>query len=257
MASQKFGVYSSRPSKGARALARALPGKRLKSWQPLPNRIIINWGDSQCPSDQVLNTPAAIRLAANKALAFDALSSANVPIPDYAKTKEGVTWSGITVVRHKLSGHSGEGIEICNCNPAELPDAPLYVRYIKKEQEYRVHVGKQLQYTTPDPFAGPDEVVKVIAIQRKARDTSNPNPNWQVRNHDNGFVFVRGGFVAPPSVLDAAKQAVVTLGLDFGAVDLVWNGQSEKAYVLEVNTAPGLEGTTVADYASFFRGVAE
>jgi D-alanine-D-alanine ligase-like ATP-grasp enzyme len=46
----------------------------------------------------------------------------------------------------------------------------------------------------------------------------------------------------------------MTTGLDFGAVDVIWNAQKEKPYVLEINTAPGLEGQTIADYAAFFSG---
>jgi hypothetical protein len=74
-------------------------------------------------------------LVANKLTAFDAFSSEGVPIPAYARRKEDVTWQGLTVVRHKLTGHSGEGIELVD-NPQDLPNAPLYVQYIKKEQEY-------------------------------------------------------------------------------------------------------------------------
>jgi glutathione synthase/RimK-type ligase-like ATP-grasp enzyme len=240
----KFYVYTSRPSKGARALAKALGGKRINvpTGVDIVVDIVINWGDSSCPV-AVLNTPTAIKRVANKALAFDAFSSANVPIPAYAKTKAAVAWQGTTVVRHKLTGHSGEGIEICDAS--ELPDAPLYVQYIKKEDEYRVHVGRR------------GDEVKVIAVQRKARDRSNPNPNWQVRNHDNGFIFVRGGFTPPSSVVDAAKQALVAVGLDFGAVDVIYNRKEAKPYVLEINTAPGLEGSTITDYATFFRGDTE
>lgn len=237
----KFYVYTSRPSVGARRLAKALKGKRIKL---LPifghGDTFINWGDSQCPSNQVLNHPAEVRRVANKATAFAAFSSANVPIPAYARRKEDVTWQGLTVVRHKLTGHSGEGIEIVN-NPQDLPNAPLYVQYIKKEDEYRVHVGRVADETN------------VIAIQRKARRLG-VEANWQIRSHDNGFVFVRGGFCAPEGVVDAAKQALVASGLDFGAVDVVYNKKEGRAYVLEINTAPGIEGTTVKDYAAFFRG---
>ena len=37
-------------------------------------------------------------------------------------------------------------------------------------------------------------------------------------------------------------------GLDFGAVDVLWNERQQKAYVCEVNTAPGLEGITLDNY---------
>ena len=257
----KFYVYTSRASKGARALAKALGGKRLRSptvmvWPHFyPTDTFINWGDSSCPMDiwegpttvVGLNSPSSIRLVANKSLAFDAFSAAGVPIPAFARRREDVTWQGSTVVRHKLTGHSGEGIEICSCPPNELPDAPLYVQYIKKQDEYRIHVGRR-----------GDEITS-ISIQRKARrhDTPDSEVNWQVRNHSNGFVFVRSGVNPPQAVMDAAKQALVASGLDFGAVDVIYNKAEKKAYVLEINTAPGLEGTTLVDYANFFRGGSE
>jgi glutathione synthase/RimK-type ligase-like ATP-grasp enzyme len=48
-------------------------------------------------------------------------------------------------------------------------------------------------------------------------------------------------------------MAVAALGLDFGGVDVIWNERRQMAYVLEVNTACGLEGQTVNDYAEAFR----
>ena len=93
----------------------------------------------------------------------------------------------------------------------------------------------------------------IIAVQRKARNPEVDKPNWKVRNHDNGFIFVRGGFTAPDAVLEEARRAIKALGLDFGAVDIIWNDKQGKAFVLEVNTAPGLEGQTIEDYAEGFR----
>ena len=56
---------------------------------------------------------------------------------------------------------------------------------------------------------------------------------------------------SPQQVLDQAKLAVKATGLDFGAVDIIWNNLQEKAYVLEINTAPGLEGQSVETYKKF------
>jgi D-alanine-D-alanine ligase-like ATP-grasp enzyme len=37
--------------------------------------------------------------------------------------------------------------------------------------------------------------------------------------------------------------------LHFSAVDVVYNDREKKAYVLEINTAPGVEGQTIQVYA--------
>ncbi|MNN94301.1 hypothetical protein D3C81_2129010 [compost metagenome] len=75
--------------------------------------------------------------------------------------------------------------------------------------------------------------------------------NWKVRNLANGFIFARGEDAlgnVPKDVLDQAVKAVASLGLDFGAADVIYNDRQKKAYVLEVNTAPGLSGSTLDGY---------
>lgn len=238
-----FILWCPRPSKSARKLARALGGKRKKPGQVVPyGSTVINWGDSSCPH-QCLNTPESVLKATNKRLCFEALSAAGVPVPRFATGKETVTWSGTTVVRHKLQGHSGEGIELVE-KKEDLPDAPLYVEYIKKENEYRLHIGRR------------NGVYVIIAEQRKARRLDRPleQVDWKIRSHNNGFVFVREDCDPPESVQDVARQSVAALGLDFGAVDVIYNTKEGKAYVLEINTAPGLEGQTIEDYTNFFKG---
>jgi glutathione synthase/RimK-type ligase-like ATP-grasp enzyme len=226
-------------SRSAKALATALGGKVLKKegskFVKRPGDVIINWGDSAAGNLSCLNLGGNVATASNKLRAFEKFREAGVSIPEFATSKEGVKWGGVTVVRHKLTGHSGEGIEIADAG--NLPSAPLYVQYIPKKAEYRVHVVGE----------------RVVLVQRKARNPECDNPNWKVRNHDNGFIFVRNGVDAPSSVLEQASRAVAALGLDFGAVDIIWNEKSKKAFVLEVNTAPGLEGSTIDDYAQGFK----
>ena len=115
-------------------------------------------------------------------------------------------------------------------------NAPLYVKYVKKQQEYRVHV-----------FNG-----SVIDVQRKMRRTDTPDAdvNWQVRNHCNGFIFGREGVELPDTALTMCVDSVSVLGLDFGAVDIIYNAHEDKYYVLEVNTACGLTGTTLEVYTA-------
>ncbi len=233
----------------ARRLARLLNGEVLptdKVKHLTPQDVVINWGSSKCPyiktqTFRLLNQASAVQLAANKAKAFDAMKRAGVSIPRFATSTNAVSWQGMTVLRYKLTGHSGEGIEIAEkaASIKTMEPAKLYVEYIKKVDEYRIHVIGQ----------------QIVIIQRKARrkDVPDNEVNWQVRNHRNGFIFARSDVNPPQAVLDEAIKAIAALGLDFGAVDIVWNKDKTAAYVLEVNTAPGLEGSSLNDYAEGFR----
>jgi D-alanine-D-alanine ligase-like ATP-grasp enzyme len=68
-------------------------------------------------------------------------------------------------------------------------------------------------------------------------------------------VFCRENFSPVDIVDNAALGAVSALGLDFGAVDVKCNRQGTRAAVLEVNTAPGLQGTTLRKYAEALMGL--
>lgn len=248
-------------SRSARALSEALDCKILKlegsRWRPRRGRgdCIINWGNTSLDMERyrdarILNRPLDIQSCSNKLSFFN-----NTPegvlqyVPEYWTDHNAIPVdafaSGGVVCRTVLAGHSGEGIVIA-LSRDELVPAPLYTKYIKKSQEYRIHMGR-----------GPDGQSIIISSQRKARNRSIPDDqvNWQVRNHSNGFVFVRDNVNPPSCVIEACKQVFDVTGLDFGAVDVVYNERSDRAYVLEINTAPGLEGTTVDDYVQFFRSV--
>jgi hypothetical protein len=170
---------------------------------------------------------------------------------EYCRTPEYTTdfntarhWlaAGFTVVeRHVLNGHSGEGIRLVEPEAGEeIQKAPLYVKYIPKKQEYRIHVCGGI----------------AVDIQRKARrkDVADDAINWKIRNHGNGFVFARNedGQV-PIDVLDQSVRAIKSLGLAFGAVDVIFNDKLQQAFVLEVNTAPGLQGETLNGYVGRFK----
>lgn len=237
-------------SKSARALADALgikivkhEGKRLN----MRGSTLINWGASGVARDivnkTILNAPEAIARASNKLKTFELFKEHGVPSPEWTTdvdvAAEWVNQGFSAVQRNKLTGHSGEGIEIIEPaeGPGGLTKAPLYTKYVKKDQEYRIHV-----------FRG-----EIIFQQRKARKKEVPDEevNWKVRNLAGGFIFANVDVVAPDSVCRAALAAVDALGLDFGAVDVITNKKGE-AFALEVNTACGLEGSTLEAYRKVF-----
>jgi glutathione synthase/RimK-type ligase-like ATP-grasp enzyme len=115
----------------------------------------------------------------------------------------------------------------------------LYVQYVKKQQEFRVHVA----------FG------EVIDVQEKRKRKDLPedfSTNFQVRNHQTGWVYCREDITEPNELRPMAVAATAALGLDFGAVDLIYNAKRNECFCLEINTAPGLEGQTVKKYADAF-----
>lgn len=202
--------------------------------------LIINWGRTERRfNGEYLNDPDKVRDACDKKTSLEILAEAKVSCPDFTADKVlAETWladgSGV-VVRKLLRANSGRGIVFCTPeNGKAIPDAPLYTRYEKKAEEYRVHI-----------FEG-----VIVDVQQKKRklDVPDDRVDFQIRNGRNGWIFAREDVNAPKSVLGASVDAVHALGLDFGAVDVGYNIKHDKATVYEVNTAPGLEGTTLDNY---------
>lgn len=241
-------IYPYKPgSESAKALAQALNIKRAKHHgKPLRTDVLINWGSSEITraisSRVVLNSPESVGNASNKLQAFKLMEGRVSHVPFTESIVEAQKWlaEGFSVVRRAiLNGHSGNGISIHepDGDVEDLKGAKLYTKYIKKDQEYRIHV-----------FQG-----NVIFQQRKARkkDVPDDEVNWKVRNLAGGFIFANVDVVAPDAVRNQAVAAVQCLGLDFGAVDVLWTHAGE-AYVCEVNTACGLSGTTLTKYSEAF-----
>lgn len=248
-------------SRSARSLAQGLNGLQLRlegsRFQPRVDDVIINWGNTNPPPHPIpigplnqrqyeyLNDHTDIVRASNKLRFFQLLTAANCGdiIPQWWYDRALIPDDAFPVVcRTILNGHSGRGIVIANTRD-ELVPAPLYTKYVKKQSEFRIHLGRRA-----------DDNFDVIAAQqkRRSRDVPDEQVNWQVRNHQNGFIYARENVVVPAAVGDAALRAFEATGLDFGAVDVIYNEREGRAYVLEINTAPGLEGQTLTDYVNFF-----
>lgn len=245
-------------SRSARDLAEALDIKQIKregsKFSGSKDKLVINWGSTTMSEEvakcEVLNKPEAVLLASNKLNFFKAVGIWNrqqskrvnlITIPSWTEVKDvayDYIGEGVTIVaRTILNGHSGAGIVLCETREQlDAVDAPLYVVYTPKKQEYRVHVLRG----------------EVVDIQRKARRTDIPDDqvNWKIRNHDNGFIYSRNEVAAniPQQALTDSINSVSACGLDFGAVDVIYNEHAGRTYVLEVNTAPGLSGETLAGY---------
>lgn len=233
-------------SRSARALAEALNLRRLRPDTQRYNGghrgsrdTIINWGcnnfNTNHPAiEKVYNAPHYVSLATNKLTFFQHLEgNPDVRTVPFTTDREVAKLWDKGIARTLLRASEGRGIELF-VRPDEPVPAPLFTQYIPKKREFRVHVA----------FGS------VIDSQRKIADPSREVSTWSIRNHSNGFIFVRNSGTPTQASLDMAVATCSALGLDFGAVDLIENKSG--TYILEVNTAPGLEGQTLESYRSAF-----
>lgn len=240
-------IYSyNQASESAKALRKALNILSIKhensKFKGKADKTVINWGASKLPDEvlkcKILNQPDAVKKAIDKLEFFKHNEEVAVPFTtDKAVVEEWLAKGRTVVIRENLKGYGGDGISIIT-NKEEFKDAPLYTQYIPKKEEYRIHV-----------FQG-----KAFFVQRKARVKEVPDKrvNWQVRNLAGGFIFANQNVEVADEAKEIAVKCVQNLGLDFGAVDIIYNEKRNKWYCLEVNTAPGLAGTTLEKYCEQF-----
>ncbi len=234
-------------SKSAKALRDGVAGKMIKlvgsKYKHNPAKhLVVNWGGSDCPEyDNMLNKAKAIQIASNKLLCSKVFDNYAVSSPlNFYKKEEAQHYldvngeGSVIYCRTILNGSQGKGIVVAHKSD-EVVNAQLYtVGITGKRREYRAHV-----------FNG-----KVIHLQQKKRRDGwkeNPNYNGDVRNLDGGWVFTMQAVELNEATIASACEAVKVLGLDFGGVDLIVDSEGT-GYVIEVNTACGLEGTTVEKY---------
>lgn len=232
-------------SKSARDLVNQLSPRAIIKKQRTPvkgrRKVLLNWGHSNPAFSlmgvTVLNAPEAVARASNKLTAFRILAAAGVRIPEFTNdinvAKGWIEDERIVLCRTLLRANSGRGIHVAKTE-ADLISAPLYVKYIRKEKEYRLHVFK-------------GQVIDLVEKRRRSNFESNPAYNKYIRSYEQGWVMARDGVSVSNEVKAEAVKAVTALGLDFGAVDLVLNREGQPV-ILECNTAPGIQGTTLQSY---------
>jgi hypothetical protein len=194
-----------------------------KVWRKHPNNI------------RSFQLPVTFLGGIDKVSQFTSFHREGVSAPAFATTLEGAkALAGKQVViRSLIDSSEGKGITIADKELINL-NAPLYTEYIPKKKEFRVHVFDS----------------KVIDVQEKRRKRGvDGEKEFQVRNTANGYVFCRDGIVVPSDCHEVALSAVRSLGRTYGAADIIWNEKRDKCYVLEVNSRPGMQGTTVKKYA--------
>jgi glutathione synthase/RimK-type ligase-like ATP-grasp enzyme len=140
--------------------------------------------------------------------------------------------------RKTLTGSEGKGIVIYEPG-AQIPNnhgCEAFTKYKKKKREFRVHV-----------FKG---VVVSIVEKKKKHDWDGPS-NPMIRNSANGYIFaqqVELTAALKKTISDTALAARKVTKSDFVGVDIGYNEHANDVFVIEVNSAPGVEGSNVEHY---------
>jgi len=243
-------------SKGCRALRKelrgvGLPVKRIKrvgsAYRGYNSHLIVNWGKTTRgfirEGINILNNPIAVARASDKVVCLKALKDAEMGnnIPRFCTTFEEarvfIEEGEVVYCRTLSRGSQGRGIVIAT-TVEELVPAPLYTCKVDVSREVRVHVfqGEVLHKA---------QKRKLGAERREEEGILEVDED--IRSHHNGWIFSIRDVDIPEEALSAAVGAVNALGLDFGAVDMALTSQ-EGCKIYEVNSAPGLEGTTLERY---------
>jgi hypothetical protein len=138
--------------------------------------------------------------------------------------------------RRYLNSSCGKGIVIFegeNNATNGNNTCPVYTKYKKKKREFRVHVFK-------------DKVVAVV--EKKLRSNWDGPRDAKVRNLANGYVFVQNVQNEPNGLRELAIAAASVSPSDFRGVDIGYNEKNNDLFVIEVNSAPGIQGSNVQAY---------
>lgn len=238
-------TYSGKSKVGAQAIADESDDIELSR----SGRGDVNWGRNRANTQ--LNPD--ISNCTNKRVMRELFAKHGVPMPKLIEpTLAFGPWSDNKPVVGRPDQHTkGRGFWLCR-NAMQVSRAMMgtrrkkaathFMEYVEADYEYRVHIfkGKSIRISQKVFFQDPDTGV----VDKSTYYTGKPKGDIK-------------------AVRKAAKQAVAALGLDFGAVDILARDEYEiqygsnqlvtRAYVLEVNAAPGLGGSMPALYAKVFQ----
>ena len=183
---------------------------------------IVCWGRGHHGTEPTLNARAG---ATNKLQQLRKFKDAGILVPPFWEQVPSAP-GDFPVLGRTLTHHGGKDISLLmQAGDAKfLATKPDYfIRYVQRATEYRTWVYRRRHL-------GTYEKVQTRLANRIGA------------NYKNGFSFqLLGSDNVPEGLRDIASKAVDALGLDFGAVDVL-KGMDGALYVLEVNTAPGVEG---------------
>lgn len=219
-------------------------GRRLAdALADIESDLTLNWGLSTAGNGLWINDPSSVAVASDKLAALQVMAGFkhHVPTPQFTDDPDvAVSWltSGHLVIGRTAHHRGGSGLSAIS-SPSGVEwsrrqGATHWLKRVDAIHEYRVHV-----------VAG-----KVIKTSEKLGGAG-----W-VRAKANGWTFrsPTTTFEERAPVRLAARRAVRSLGLDFGAVDVLVD-RDGGVYTLEVNTAPSVADPTSTTFDRYVEAI--
>lgn len=239
----------------ARALRekiQSLCGERLQLCTKYPEigKVAIRWGNSvavtNAAKDGNLNAAMIVRVMANKKIFSDKYVE-DFWVPQF-RTDIPKAEDFPVIIRKTMTGFGGVGIVPCG-NIKEFNQnwqtGYYWTKYINLASEFRVHI-----------FDG-----DVLRIFKKVKESGIEETKYNIRNSSKGWHF--SPVEADGSLIYLRKLATQFWNVTkdkfhvehgFLALDVGWNNENKKYFILEGNTAPGIANnpTTCERYAQKF-----
>lgn len=195
-----------------------------------------------------LNSQDMVRAASNKRKARITFQEAEIPAPTLFLRAQDIPKEGLPVIGRTSYHRKGRGFWFCK-TPRDLrratdAGATHFLEFIPRTREYRVHTFIKVRHREiPPEERTADHYVSIKVSEKVWQEDTQPDPNEPQKNHEFGWIFL-GQQNRRVEELDvvryAAKQAIASLGMDFGAVDVMYKLRTKQPFVLEVNSTPSL-----------------
>jgi glutathione synthase/RimK-type ligase-like ATP-grasp enzyme len=242
---------------------------------------------------KVLNSPNAIKGNRNKLAALMVMQKAGVNVAPFVaddkmldEMKKAKPSVSVPCIARTCYHQGGAGFFVC-LTKTHVADTLKNLRdvlgkkgyfqaYIDVKDEYRIHVFgtkiicaakkvkrdnmeaayveqqvEKIKASADKKKAALDDATLKFALEQQAKKLGGADNI--IKSNTRGYKFSPTDITKlNKSLAEEAVKSVAAIGLDFGAVDCVLDVDG-KAWVLEVNSGPGLEGTAFDTYVTAFK----
>lgn len=213
--------------------------------------LVVNLGTTETivvAPKRILNSANMVRSASHKRSARQTFNQKGVPAPRLFASGYEIPADAFPVVGRTSFHSKGKGFWFCKTQAevkrAVAAGATHFMEFVPNTREYRVHAFIKDRSENKKPEERVAEDYASIKISEKVwTGKGQPNPDEPQKNHAFGWTFLGQQNRREEElgvVRQAAKAAIAALGMDFGAVDVMYSVRNKLPYVLEVNSTPSL-----------------